>query len=73
MIRALPILLLLTACTDFPQVGHAESELATASTTPTLLTADELVALGASTPDLSNALDAEAAALRARATRLRQR
>lgn len=73
MIRALPILLLLTACTDFPQVGRAEAELATDSTTPSLLTADELATLGASTPDLSNALSAEAAGLRARATRLRQR
>lgn len=73
MIRALPLCLLLAACTDFPEVGRAEAALASPGTTPALLTAEELAQLS---PDANNAaagLSAEAAALRARADRLRHR
>lgn len=70
MIRALPALLLLAACADFPDVGAA---VAASGATPPLLTATELAAITGTTPDLSNALAAEAAALRSRARLLRQR
>ncbi len=73
MIRALPLCLLLAACTDFPEVGRAEAALADTAAPPALLTADELAALSPDAPDRSSALSGEAAALRARADRLRQR
>lgn len=73
MIRALPVLLLLAACSDFPEVGRAEAELANPGATPALLTVDELAALVTTTPDRSNAMAGEVAALRDRARRLRQR
>lgn len=73
MIRALPLFLLLAACADFPEVGRAEAKLTSADVTPPLLTAEEL-ALALSNPSVSApALAAEAAALRARADRLRRR
>lgn len=74
MIRALPFLLLLSACSDFPEVGRAEAKLATSATTPALLTAEEMAALGLQpSTDQSAALAAEAARLRARANALRRR
>lgn len=73
MIRALPLFLLLAACSDFPEVGRAEAALANPGDTPPLLTAAELGAISATAPDRSNALAGEAAALRERARRLRGR
>ena len=73
MIRALPLFLLLAACSDFPEVGQAEAALANPGDTPALLTTDELDALAVQAPDRSAALVGEAAALRARADRLRRR
>lgn len=73
MFRALIALLLLTACSDFPEVGRAEAGLTNPGTTPALLTSEELAALVTAAPDRSNALAAEAAALRERARRLRMR
>lgn len=73
MIRVLPALLLLAACSDFPEIGRAEAALANPGATPTLLTAEELAALGTTQPNRSSALAAEAAALRERARRLRAR
>lgn len=76
MTRALPLLLvlLLAACSDFPEVGRAEAKLATTATTPPLLTAEALaLATGGALVDRSGALTGEAAALRARAATLRQR
>ncbi len=73
MTRTLPLLALLAACADIPEVGRAEAALADPGQTPALLTADQLASLTGSTPDLSNALAGEAAALRARADRLRRR
>lgn len=74
MTRALPLLfLLLAACSEFPQVGRAEAMLANPGDTPPLLTETELAAVTSATPDRSNTLANEAAALRARAERLRRR
>lgn len=73
MIRALPLFVLLAACADFPEVGRAEAALANPGQTPALLTSVELAQLSVNAPDRSNALSAEAAALRARAERLRRR
>lgn len=73
MIRALPLCLLLAACSDFPEVGRAEAALANPGATPALLTHDQMAALQTTAPDRSNALAGEAAALRARADRLRRR
>lgn len=72
MIRALPLFLLLAACADFPEVGRAEAKLASPDVTPALLTAEELASV-ASPPAATPGLFAEAAALRARADRLRRR
>jgi hypothetical protein len=73
MIRALPLCLLLAACSDFPEVGRAEADLANPGATPALLTADELAALSPAGPQPSAGLSGEVAALRERARRLRQR
>lgn len=73
MLRALPLFALLAACADIPEVGRAEAALADPGQTPALLTSVQLAALTGTTPDLSNALAGEAAALRARAERLRAR
>lgn len=73
MTRALFLLPLLAACADIPQVGRAEAMLANPGDTPPLLTANELAAVTTAAPDRANALGAEAAALQARARRLRQR
>lgn len=71
MIRALPLCLCLAACTDFPEVGRAEAARAATGTTPALLTAEELTQLPQSASNAAAGLSAEAAALRARANRLR--
>lgn len=74
--RALPfaLCLALSACTDFPEVGAAEATLTNPGITPPLLTSDALAQIaGAPVIDRSGALLAQAAALRARAVRLRQR
>ncbi|GEM_PF-3022965 len=74
MTRAVPALFLfLAACSDFPQLGHPDAALVGPNTTPPLLTEAELTAIGATAPDRSNALSAEAAALRTRAENLRAR
>lgn len=71
---ALALCLFLPACADFPEVGRAEAALGAPGSTPALLSSDELVALGAvPVTDRSGALSGEAAALRARAARLRRR
>lgn len=72
MIRALPLCLLLAACTDFPEVGRAQAALATPGPTPALLTAEELAQLSPGASNAGAGLSAEAAALRARANRLRR-
>jgi hypothetical protein len=74
MNRAMPLLLVLAACSDFPEVGRAEAKLATTATTPPLLTAEQLALVtGGGLADRSGALSVEAASLRARAAALRQR
>lgn len=76
MIRALPLCLALalTACAEFPEVGRAEAALTAPGATPPLLTAEEMSAIvEAPVTDRSGALAADAAALRARAARLRKR
>ncbi len=74
MTRAVPTLfLLLAACSDFPQLGRSDPAHGVSNTTPPLLTEAELAAVTGTAPDLSNALSAEAAALRARAENLRAR
>lgn len=73
MIRALPLFLLLAACSDFPEVGRAEAALADPGDTPPLLTADAVAMIGTAVPDQPSTLATEAAALRARALVLRQR
>ena len=77
MIRTLPLVrplvLILAACSDFPEVGRAEAMLANPGDTPPLLTADALAAITTAAPDRSAALAGQAAALRDRANRLRRR
>ena len=76
MIRALPLCLVLAlaACAEFPEVGRAEAALTDPGATPPLLTSEEMAAIVESpVTDRSGALAAEAAALRARAARLRRR
>lgn len=73
MLRAVLVLCILTGCSDFPEVGAAEARLKSTGATPRLLTGEELAALSAATPNRSPALATEAAALQARAKRLRQR
>lgn len=74
MTRILPLLLLLSACADFPEVGRAEAQLTNPGATPPLLTTAEMDAIiEAPVTDRSGALSGEAAALHARAARLRNR
>jgi hypothetical protein len=73
MIRALPLILLLSACADFPEVGRAEADLAPAKTAPALLTTDELAAVVPAEVEDTNGLTGAALALQARARALRQR
>ena len=73
MIRALPFLLMLAACSDFPEVGKAEAMLADPGATPALLTAAEIAAINTAAPNRSNALGGEVAGLQDRARRLRLR
>lgn len=67
MTRALPLLMLLAACTQFPQVDAASKSIAPA---PALLPMDELIAQVDQTAAL-DPLAARIAALRARADALR--
>jgi len=70
MIRALTILLLLTACTEFPQVDAAAP--AQIPPRPAYLTPTELAAVNAALANPDNATLAEqGAALRASANELR--
>jgi len=74
MLRILPALFLfLAACSDLPNLSREDAALVDPGPTPPLLTAAELAAVTGPAPDRSNALAAEAAALRARAENLRAR
>lgn len=74
MLRVLPALFLfLAACSDFPHLSRDDAALGDPGPTPPLLTEAELAAVTSAPPDRSNALSAEAAALRARAENLRAR
>ena len=68
MKKQLLLILLLSACTTFPQVDAAESELAAGGAPPALLPTDQL---GPGAP--MSAAQSAGAALTARAARLRLR
>ena len=76
MSKPLLALLLLTACTSFPQVDAAKSNLSATAQTPALLTAEEMAVLMGD-PALAEVAGESAAAraarLRARAAALRAR
>ncbi len=73
MFRAFLVFAFLTGCSDFPEIGMAETRLGTSGVTPGLLTAEEIAALTSTAPDPGPGLAAEAADLRSRAKTLRQR
>lgn len=67
------VIFALSACSDRPPIGPVETGSRPIGPTPPLLTAEVLAALATSAPITSPSLSAEAAALRARADRLRAR
>ncbi len=73
MLRALPLLLLLSACADFPEVGQAIARSGPATPTPALLPMEQITTPAPRAEARGDALSARVAALRARAAALRAR